>query len=68
MISEQDAALQRAQAYVRNRGWRCEPLAWEEVEVLLKNVVLPTELRSRINAAYDDGFDDGAAFDEEQAS
>jgi len=34
MKSPQDIALQRAQDYVRDRGWRQEPLTWEEVKAL----------------------------------
>lgn len=33
-----ELAAEHARAYVRNRGWRVEPLSWEEVEVLLEEM------------------------------
>jgi len=30
-----ELAVDRARAYVRNRGWRVEPLTWDEVKVIL---------------------------------
>lgn len=36
MTSPRELALQRAQDYARDRGWRQEPLTWEEVEALVK--------------------------------
>jgi hypothetical protein len=38
MKSPQELALQRAQDYARDRGWRQEPLTWEEVAVLTEVV------------------------------
>ena len=34
-MSGEERALQRAEDYVRDRGWRQEPLTWEEVADLL---------------------------------
>jgi hypothetical protein len=54
MITAQDAALQRARAYVRDRGWRHEPLTWEEVEVLVGLTYGP-DLED-FNAGYEEGY------------
>lgn len=35
MKTDEERARQRAEDYVRDRGWRHEPLTWEEVAVLL---------------------------------
>ena len=59
MISEQDAALQRAQDYVRNRGWRVEPLTWEEVEVLVAMTYGPD--LDDFKVGYDEGYADELA-------
>jgi len=57
VISAQDAALARARAYVRDRGWRHEPLTWEEVEVLVELTYGP-DLED-FNADYAEGYDAG---------
>ena len=62
MKSPQDAALQRAQDYARDRGWRQEPLTWEEVEVLvmaMNAADVTTEITS--DESYHNGYDDGYA-------
>lgn len=54
MISEQDAVLERARSYVRDRGWRQEPLTWEEVEVLVGLTYGP-DLED-FNVGYEEGY------------
>ncbi len=49
-IAEQ--ALQRAQDYVRDRGWRHEPLTWEEVGALIDELTMQ-------EGAYQDGVERG---------
>ena len=36
MKTELELATEHAHEFVRNRGWRCEPLTWEETEELIK--------------------------------
>lgn len=38
MKSPEDFTLERARDYARDRGWRTEPLSWEEVAVLVRLV------------------------------
>jgi hypothetical protein len=56
-----ELAAERARANLRNRGWRVEPLTWEEVEVLLEHVKMPYEIRELVNDAVDAGYEDGYA-------
>ncbi len=35
MKTELELAAEHAREFVRNRGWRCEPLDWREVGLLL---------------------------------
>jgi len=51
MKSPHEFALQRAQDFARDRGWRQEPLTGEEVE----------ELVMAMNESYHNGYDDGYA-------
>jgi hypothetical protein len=54
MISEQDAVLERAQSYVRDRGWRQEPLTWQEIKVLVGMTFGPD--LADFDAGYDEGY------------
>jgi hypothetical protein len=57
MISEEDAVLERAQSYVRDRGWRHEPLTWDEVKVLVGMTFGPDP--ADFDNGYDVGYQDG---------
>ena len=35
MKTELELAAEHAREFVRNRGWRCKPLDWQEVKVLV---------------------------------
>jgi hypothetical protein len=56
-----ELATEHARAYVHNRGWRVEPLTWEEVRELMKAVYTPREIDVILNQGYDPGYGDGQA-------
>ena len=60
MKSPQDTALQRAQDYARDRGWRQEPLTWQEVEVLV-GLTFGPDLQD-YQTGYDDGYAEGQSY------
>jgi hypothetical protein len=66
MISEQDAVLERANSYVRNRGSIDEPLSWEEVKVLVGMTFGPD--MANFDAGYDGGYQDGLKAGRTQAA
>lgn len=59
MISMQDATLRRAQDFARDRGWRCEPLRWEEIEVLVE--LAADNISTSLRDGYDEGYENGYA-------
>jgi hypothetical protein len=66
MISEQDAVLERANSYVLSRGWRQEPLSWEEVKVLVGMTFGPD--MADFDAGYDEGYQNGLKAGRAQAA
>jgi len=57
MKSPQDLALQRAQDFARDRGWRQDPLTWEEVEVLVELTFGPDQ--GDFETGYEEGYEEG---------